>query len=129
MVPPPNLKLERVVSPDGESSSTSRELAWFTHGHSFLCLRRSEDSRVAHRKRHVTRAFMIYSHSESSALDQFAYALTGTNMTLLPDLITAMMSGLLLEPDMGEAFAAHDEDGVLVGYLIFSLPGKLLFAT
>ncbi|GJE92351.1 GNAT family N-acetyltransferase [Phanerochaete sordida] len=61
--------------------------------------------------------------------DPLAYALTGTDLSLLPSLITIMLDGYLLGPDEGEAYAARDANGVLVGFLVFSLPGKLLFAT
>ncbi|EKM53198.1 uncharacterized protein PHACADRAFT_210890 [Phanerochaete carnosa HHB-10118-sp] len=50
-------------------------------------------------------------------------------MSLLPDLIKAVNSGLVLFPGMGDAYAARDENGVLVGFLVSSLPGQLLFAT
>ncbi|GJE92353.1 GNAT family N-acetyltransferase [Phanerochaete sordida] len=61
--------------------------------------------------------------------DPLAYALTGANLSLLPALITAMLSGHLLVPGEGEAYAARDANGALVGFQVFSLPGKLLFAT
>ena len=58
-----------------------------------------------------------------------AIALTGNDLSLLRDLSKAMISGLVLVPGVGEAYAARDENGSLVGFLVFSLPGQLLFAT
>lgn len=47
-------------------------------------------------------------------------------MSLLPLLISAMIGSLVLVPGMSDAYAARDKDGVLVGYLVFTLPGQLL---
>jgi len=60
--------------------------------------------------------------------DPVVVALTGADTSLLPDLCRAMISGLVLAPGVGEAYAARNENGVLVGFLVFSLPGQLLFA-
>ena len=61
--------------------------------------------------------------------DTLAIALTGADLSLVPMLIRVMISGLVFPPGMGEAYAATDDNNVLVGYLVFSLLGQLLFAT
>ncbi|GJE92369.1 hypothetical protein PsYK624_085230 [Phanerochaete sordida] len=61
--------------------------------------------------------------------DPLAVGLTGGDISLLPMLCRVMVSGLVLAPGIGEAYAATDEHGVVVGFLAFSLPGQLLFAT
>lgn len=60
--------------------------------------------------------------------DPLSIALTGNDISLLPLLARAIINGLVLTLDMGEAYAAH-ADGKRVGYLIFSKPGQLLFST
>ena len=76
-------------------------------------------------------AYYLYSEDDSnrSPTDPLAIALTGNDVTLLPMLCRAMIGGLVLAPGVGEAYAATDENDVLVGYLAFSLPDKLLFST
>ncbi|GJE92352.1 hypothetical protein PsYK624_085060 [Phanerochaete sordida] len=54
-------------------------------------------------------------------------ALTGGEYTLMPALLRAMLGGLVLAPGVGEAYAAREEEGRLVGFLAFSNPGELMF--
>ncbi|GJE92359.1 hypothetical protein PsYK624_085130 [Phanerochaete sordida] len=61
--------------------------------------------------------------------DPLAVALTGTDASLLPMLCRVMLRGLVLTPGLGEAYAATDASGALAGFLVFSLPGQLLFST
>lgn len=50
-------------------------------------------------------------------------------MSLLPSLAGALLRALLLTPGVGDAFTARNENGELVGYAVFSLPGQLLLST
>ncbi|CDO69751.1 hypothetical protein BN946_scf184697.g23 [Trametes cinnabarina] len=61
--------------------------------------------------------------------DPAAIALTGGDISLLPDLGGAMIRALLLTPGVGEIFTARDENGSLVGFALFSLPGQLMLST
>ncbi|OSC98582.1 hypothetical protein PYCCODRAFT_1447335 [Trametes coccinea BRFM310] len=61
--------------------------------------------------------------------DPAAIALTGGNMSLLPDLGGVMIRALALTPGVGDLFTARDETGSLVGFTLFSLPGQLLLST
>ncbi|KAI0773169.1 hypothetical protein BD413DRAFT_539764 [Trametes elegans] len=58
-----------------------------------------------------------------------AIALVGGDMSLLPTLSGALLRALLLTPGVGDAFTARNENGELVGYAVFSLPGQLLLST
>ena len=60
--------------------------------------------------------------------DPLAIALTGNDISLLPLLVRAMISGLVLTPGMSDTYGAYAGEK-LVGYLIFSKPGQLLFST
>ncbi|EKM53199.1 uncharacterized protein PHACADRAFT_210891 [Phanerochaete carnosa HHB-10118-sp] len=60
-------------------------------------------------------------------VDPMGIALTGKDPNLLPMLCKVMVGGLVLAPGVGEAYSARDENGLLVGFLVFSLPGQLLF--
>ncbi|KAI9068968.1 hypothetical protein FKP32DRAFT_1560711 [Trametes sanguinea] len=61
--------------------------------------------------------------------DPAAMALTGGDMSLLPDLGGVMIRALALTPGVGDLFTARDENGALVGFTLFSLPGQLLLST
>ncbi|KAI0370713.1 hypothetical protein BV20DRAFT_1052150 [Pilatotrama ljubarskyi] len=61
--------------------------------------------------------------------DPAAIALVGGDMNLLPSLGAMMIRALALTPGVADVFTARDEDGALVGYAIFSLPGHLILST
>ncbi|KAI0773168.1 hypothetical protein BD413DRAFT_313897 [Trametes elegans] len=61
--------------------------------------------------------------------DPAAIALVGGDISLLSFLGGTMLRALLLTPGVGDAFIARDEDGGLVGYTVFSLPGQLMLST
>lgn len=60
-------------------------------------------------------------------VDPIGIAFTGNDLSLLPILCKVMVGSLVLAPGVGEAYSARDEDGFLVGFLVFSLPGQLMF--
>lgn len=59
--------------------------------------------------------------------DPMGIAFTGNDLSLLPMLCKVMVGGLVLAPGVGEAYSARDENGLLIGFLVFSLPGQLLY--
>ncbi|KAI0354403.1 hypothetical protein OH77DRAFT_1521688 [Trametes cingulata] len=61
--------------------------------------------------------------------DPAAIALVGGDMSLLPSLGACMIRALALTPGVGDVFTARNENGELVGYAIFSLPGQLILST
>ncbi|KIP09673.1 hypothetical protein PHLGIDRAFT_102407 [Phlebiopsis gigantea 11061_1 CR5-6] len=61
--------------------------------------------------------------------DVLAGILTGNNLSLLPLQGQAMIGGLVLTPGFAEVYTATDEAGELVGYVICTPPGHLLFST
>ena len=63
------------------------------------------------------------------SIDPCANALTGGNMTLLPDFGRVMIRSLALAPGVSHMFTARDDTGALVGFTIFALPGQLMFST
>ena len=58
-----------------------------------------------------------------------AGVLTGNDLSLLPLQGQAMIGGLVLTPGFAEVYTATDEAGELVGYVICTPPGHLLFST
>ncbi|KAI0710859.1 hypothetical protein C8Q76DRAFT_74304 [Earliella scabrosa] len=61
--------------------------------------------------------------------DPSTISLTGGDLTLLPDLGGAVIRPLALCPGVGHLFTARDETGALVGFTLYSLPGKLACST
>lgn len=61
-------------------------------------------------------------------IDILASVLTGNDLSLLPLQGQAMIGGLVLTPGFSEVYTATDENGALVGYIICTPPGHLLFS-
>nr|VWP01371.1 Uncharacterized protein [Ganoderma boninense] len=61
--------------------------------------------------------------------DPCSIALTGGNMSLLPDFGGVMVRSLMLTPGASHVYTARDENGTLVGFTIFALPGQLMCST
>ncbi|KAI0710838.1 hypothetical protein C8Q76DRAFT_624252, partial [Earliella scabrosa] len=61
--------------------------------------------------------------------DPSAIALTGGDISLIPDLGRAMIRDLALCPGVGQLFTARDETGALVGFTLFALPGQVMCST
>ncbi|KAH9914394.1 uncharacterized protein BXZ73DRAFT_55015 [Epithele typhae] len=56
-------------------------------------------------------------------------AMTGDDMTRLPSLIGLLIRPIVLVGGVGHTYTARDEHGVLVGFLMFTLPGQRLLST
>ncbi|KAH9934019.1 uncharacterized protein BXZ73DRAFT_45873 [Epithele typhae] len=56
-------------------------------------------------------------------------ALTGGNMSILPQLGGVMIRPVSLCEGVGHTFSARDETGRLVGFLCLTLPGQLILST
>ena len=63
------------------------------------------------------------------SLDPASFALTGGDLSLIPDLGRTMIRALILCPDISHVFTARDDTGALVGYTIFALPGQCMLST
>ncbi|KAI0739366.1 hypothetical protein C8Q80DRAFT_1111112, partial [Daedaleopsis nitida] len=61
--------------------------------------------------------------------DPLAIALTGNDLSMIPDLARALIRALLLTPGVSQMWTARDETGVLAGYTMFALPGQLMLST
>lgn len=61
--------------------------------------------------------------------DEYSVAMTGGDLTLLPEVSRAMIGGITLVPGMADVFTATDSEDRLIGYIICVLPGYLLFST
>lgn len=75
------------------------------------------------------RPVLIVLTATITAVDPLAIAFTGNDRALITALCRTITTGVILTPGFGEAYAAWEENGELAGYLLFTLPGKLLFAT
>ena len=56
-------------------------------------------------------------------------AFSANDPGLIPDMYSVLIRGFALTPGACEVYGATDENGALVAYEIFSLPGKLAFDT
>ncbi len=62
--------------------------------------------------------------------DPCSIALTGGDISLLPDFGGVMVRSLMLTRGVSHVYTARDSDtGALVGFTIFALPGQLMCST
>ncbi|KAI1784838.1 hypothetical protein LXA43DRAFT_1040821 [Ganoderma leucocontextum] len=61
--------------------------------------------------------------------DPCSIALTGGNISLLPDFGGVMVRSLMLCPGVSHVYTARDGTATLVGFTIFAIPGQLMCST
>ncbi|KAM5531436.1 hypothetical protein V8D89_014893 [Ganoderma adspersum] len=61
--------------------------------------------------------------------DPCSIALTGGDISLLPDFGGVMIRSLMLSPGVSHVYTARDDSGALIGFTIFALPGQLMCST